>query len=61
MKMGIDWVPAYGKELGSAIEDVEMVISKIKTNKFDENDLLDLARASSELSISAIEEIKNEK
>lgn len=59
--MGIHLVPVYGKELGSAIEDVEKIIAKIKTNKFTQDDLLDLARASSELSISTIEEIKNEK
>lgn len=59
--MGIHLVPVYGKELDSAIEDVEKIIAKIKTNKFTQDDLLDLARASSELSISTIEEIKNEK
>ena len=59
--MGIDWYPAYGKKLGSAIEDVEKIIAKIKTNKFDEKDLLDLAKASAELSVSAINEATNEK
>jgi hypothetical protein len=59
--MGFDWAPAYGKKLGSAIEDVEKIIAKIKTNKFDEKDLLDLAKASAELSVSAINEATNEK
>ena len=38
--MGIDWAPLYGElELGSAVEHAEEVISKIKTNKFDKEEI----------------------
>lgn len=49
--MGYDWWPVYGKDLGSAIETAEKVISKIKTNKYDKDDLVELDKA--------IEEIKS--
>ena len=40
----------YGNEdVGSAIEDIEVVIDKIKTNKFDKEDLLKLHNANTEL------------
>lgn len=42
--------PAYGEvDLGSAIETAEKVIAKIKTNKFDKTDLVDLDRAICEI------------
>lgn len=41
--MGWDFVPVYGElDLGSAIETAEKVIAKIKTNKFDKEDLKEL-------------------
>ena len=48
--MGIHFVPVYGDiEVGSAIEKVEKVIAKIKTNKFDQKDKIALADAIVEL------------
>lgn len=39
--MGIDFYPLYGDlELGSAIEHAEQVIAKIKTNKFDKEEVV---------------------
>ena len=40
--MGYDGWPVYGKDLGSAIETAEKIIAKIKSNKFDKEDLKDL-------------------
>lgn len=40
----------YGNEdVGSAIKDIESIIEKIKTNKFDKEDLLILHNANTEL------------
>lgn len=47
--MGYLWLPVYGKELGTAIETAEAVIAKIKTNKFDKKDLVDLDKALTEI------------
>jgi hypothetical protein len=42
--------PAYGEvDLGSAIETAENVIAKIKTNKFDKEDLAELVKAVEDL------------
>ena len=49
--MGRYGAPFYGEDLGSAIETAEKVIAKIKTNKYDKEDLVELDRA--------IEEIKS--
>lgn len=44
--MGWPSIPLYGDaDLGSAIETVEAVIAKIKTNKFDKSDLVELHKA----------------
>lgn len=44
--MGRPSYPGYGEiDLGSAIETAEKVIAKIKTNKFDKDDLSDLVKA----------------
>lgn len=43
--MGRDSLPWYGEDIGSAIETVEKVIVKIKTNKFTKKDLEQLAQA----------------
>lgn len=41
--MGFDNLPLYGKlDLGSAIETAEKIIAKIKSNKFDDEDLKEL-------------------
>lgn len=41
--MGRNWAPVYGElDLGSAIETAEKVIAKIKSNKFDKDDLKEL-------------------
>ena len=54
--MGWDFLPVYGKiDLGSAIQTAEVVIAKIKTNKFDKEDLVDLKKALSEI-VEACEE-----
>lgn len=37
----INW-PVYGEDLGSAIQDAEKIIAKIKTNKYSKKDLLAL-------------------
>lgn len=48
--MGIPGMWAYGNvDLGSAIETVEAVIAKIKTNKFDNDDVAELHKAVAEL------------
>lgn len=47
--MGFDFFPLYGKNLGSAIESVENVIAKIKSNKFDKSDLVELDNALTEI------------
>lgn len=44
--MGAYW---YGEDLGSAIETAEKVIAKIKTNKFDKEDLVELEKALTEI------------
>ena len=48
--MGIPGRPWYGDvDLGSAIEDVEKIIKKIKTNKFGKKDILALYNANTDL------------
>lgn len=47
--MGYTWYPVYGEDLGSAIEVAEKVIAKIKTNKFDKKDLVELEKALTEI------------
>ena len=57
--MGIWGVPLYGNvDLGSAIETAEAVIAKIKTNKYDKSDLVELDKALTEVK-NAINEIKD--
>ena len=43
--MGYIFHPVYGEDLGSAIENAEEVLSKIKSNKFDKTDLAELSKA----------------
>lgn len=47
--MSRPFFPAYGEDLGSAIETAEKVIAKIKTNKFDKADLVALDEALTEI------------
>lgn len=55
--MGRNFLPVYGEDLGSAIETAEKVIAKIKTNKFDKEDVAELAEALTEIK-SAVEKIE---
>ena len=48
--MGIPGAWYYGNvDLGSAIETAESVIAKIKTNKFDNDDVAELRKALAEI------------
>ena len=48
--MGIPSMWIYGNtDLGSAIETAEAVIAKIKTNKFDNDDVAELRKALAEI------------
>lgn len=47
--MGWIGMPFYGEDLGSAIETAEKVIAKIKTNKFNKKDLVELEKALTEI------------
>jgi hypothetical protein len=48
--MGIPGAWYYGiVDLGSAIETAEKVIAKVKTNKFDKDDLVELEKALTEI------------
>lgn len=47
--MGYNWWPVYGEDIASSIQDVEKVVSKIKTNKFDKKDLIALVDANNTL------------
>ena len=49
MKMGFDFAPVYGEDLGSAIETAKKLIAKIESNKFDEQDLKELANVNAEI------------
>lgn len=56
--MGAPGLPFYGTDLGSAIEVVEKLIAKIKTNRFDKEDLVELHKAVVEME-KAVNEAKN--
>ena len=47
--MGLAGMWLYGEDIGSAIETAETVIAKIKTNKFDKSDLVELDKALTEI------------
>ena len=48
--MGIPNAPAYGNnDVGSAIEDVEKIVDKIKTNKFGKKEIVALYNANADL------------
>lgn len=56
--MGRVGAPYYGEDVGSAIESAEKLIAKIKTNKFDKKDLIELSDVLVALK-TAIEEDEN--
>lgn len=47
--MGFDFAPVYGKDLGSLIETSKKLIAKIESNKFDEQDLKELAEVNAQI------------
>jgi hypothetical protein len=48
--MGLWGLPVYGNiDLGAAIQTAEDVIAKVKTNKFDKDDLVELEKALTEI------------
>ena len=48
--MGVPGIPLYGNaDVGSAIEDVEKLVAKIKTNKFSKKDLYNLYVVNAEI------------
>lgn len=57
--MGWGGWPVYGEDVGSAIEDVETIITKIKKNTFDKKDLIELFDANNVLLKYLLDE-KNE-
>lgn len=57
--MGWVSLPVYGNaDLGSAIETAKAVIAKIESNKFDNEDIVELHKALSEIA-KAIDEKKD--
>ena len=55
MKMGRPGFPLYGNvDLGSAIEEAELIIGKIKTNEYDDADVVALKDVLEEI-VDAIE------
>jgi hypothetical protein len=54
--MGFVGLPLYGEvDLGSAIEKQEQTMEKIKTNKYDKHDLLDLVKVNTAIIVHLIE------
>ena len=47
--MGINGAPWYSEDIASAIYDAEMIIEKIKTNKYDMEDLIELSKLNTEI------------
>ena len=47
--MGYPSFPAYGEDIGSALQEVEKILNHIKTNKFDNQDIIDLFDANNTL------------
>lgn len=52
--MGRIGLAYYGEDIGSAVEDVEKVLTKIKSNLFTNEDLLKLVEANTELLTAVI-------
>lgn len=57
--MGAPFVTWYGGDVGSAIEDVEKIVGKIKTNKYDKKDIYNLYSANLELIKALLDENEN--
>lgn len=57
--MGIPGVTWYGGDVGSAIEDIEKIIEKIKTNKYNKKDIHTLYSANNELIKALLDENEN--
>ena len=47
--MGWAFFPVYGEDLGSAVENADKVIGKMKTNKFDRQDLVEFKKTLEEV------------
>ena len=48
--MGLPNLPVYGLvDAGSAIQDIKKIVEKIETNKFGQQDLINLYNANGEL------------
>ena len=46
--MGYSGYPVYCRDIADAIQDIEKKVAKIKTNKFEKQDLLELYNAKNE-------------
>lgn len=57
--MGWIGAPFYGEDLGSSVEKIEKCIAKLKTNKFDNEDLVDFRNAMA-VSMEVVEKYINE-
>ena len=57
--MGWGGYPVYGEDIGSAIQDVETIVTKIKKNIFDKQDLIELFDANNVL-LKYLLDAKNE-
>lgn len=57
--MGWGGYPVYGEDIGSAIEDIDRILIKIKKNTFDKKDLIELFDANNVLLKYLLDE-KNE-
>lgn len=57
--MGLPVFTWYGGDVGSAIEDIEKHVEKIKTNKFDKKDIYNLYKANLELIKALLDENEN--
>lgn len=57
--MGWGGYPVYGEDIGSAIQDVEAIVAKIKKNIFDKQDLIELFDANNVL-LKYLLDAKNE-
>lgn len=51
--MGYFGWPVYGENLGNVIETANNLIVKIRTNKFDKQDLVELAKVLEEIKTAA--------
>ena len=47
--MGYPFWPVYGKDFANAIETAKTLIAKIESNKYDEQDVKELAEVNAEI------------